>query len=58
MKTEKTSEQIRGHHTKMEKRFLTIRQILRLLPKELKKKENQLKKLKIKRKEEKVKVKE
>ena len=45
MGVDKTSEQIRGHHIKMKKKFRTIDEIIRLLPKELKKKERKLQKL-------------
>ena len=39
MKIDKTSEQVRGHHIKMKKKYKTIKNILRLFPKELKRKE-------------------
>ena len=39
MQIDKSSEQIRGHHIKMKKKLKSITNILRLLPKEIKRKE-------------------
>ena len=43
MGIEKTSEQIRGHHNKMKKKYKSIPNMLRLLPRQISKKEKGLK---------------